>query len=572
MEKDLKNIADWVANQFLLQGIDRIFVYPGGTIAPLINACIKVGIKIECFNNEQGSAYAALAYSRLKNKPQVIMVTSGPGVTNVMSPLADAYYDSTPLILITGQIGTGDLSKRVEVRQRGFQETPTVDITKPISKSSTCLLSVLDVFREVPLAFNKSITGRMGPCVLDFPMDIQRTKITQMDMSRLEDNNKESKINTGDIDSINPIIEEMNKSKRPVILLGHGALSIDNFEDYVQIAEYLDAFVVSSFLGLGSFDTSSRRFLGYIGHTGHMVANLALSESDFLLVLGSRLDVRQTGTEVDQFASNAKIVWVNNDQVELDNPRVKTDWPLKLDVNFFCQSLIGKLKKLPDSRDPEWKQSMIEMKEARMDDLPDANSTFIQPRELLDELGYLVTKNETILVTGVGCHQHWAARHLPFTPKKHIFLSSAGHGTMGYDIPSSIGAAIAEPKKRILCIVGDGSALMNIQELAVLKGSDMDIKIVVFNNSRLGIVSQFQLITWGQDPTTGDFRPQDFASIASGFGLNSDKITKKSEIREKLLWFWDQKGPVLLDVAIDPLADVKPMLLAGQTMNEMWNG
>ncbi len=572
MNKNIENIADWVAYKFVLEGIDRVFVYPGGTIAPLINACIKFNIKIECLNNEQGSGYAALAYSRINHRPQVVMVTSGPGVTNVISPLADAYYDSSPLIVITGQIGTGDLTSRLEVRQRGFQETPTVDITKPIAKRSVCLLTTDDVFSEVPLAFDLAMEGRMGPCVLDFPMDIQRTEIDLFDPPKSRELNVPGHQVNDEVIIQDEILDAISNASKPVILLGHGSLSVTEYKILEEIAESMDALVVSSFLGLGSFSSSNDRFLGYIGHTGHQIANLAVAECDLLLVLGSRLDVRQTGTEVDDFVKNGKVISVNNDSTELDNPRVNIDWPINMDINIFCEALVKNIKDNKHNLDTNWKKIIHEKKSMRLDDIPKKNSKFIQPREFLDQLSPVMEKQETILVTGVGCHQHWAARHLPFEPRANTFLTSAGHGTMGYDIPSSIGAAMASPEKRVVCIVGDGSALMNIQELAYLKNSDLDIKIIVFNNSRLGIVSQFQLITWGVDPTTGDFRPQDFKSIAEGFGINAEKIEKNSEIKEKIEWLWNQKGPALLDVMIDPSADVRPMLLAGQTMDEMWTG
>ncbi len=572
INKNIENIADWVAYKFVLEGIDRVFVYPGGTIAPLINACIKFNIKIECLNNEQGSGYAALAYSRINNRPQVVMVTSGPGVTNVISPLADAYYDSSPLIVITGQIGTGDLTSRLEVRQRGFQETPTVDITKSIAKRAVCLLTKDEVFSEVPLAFDLAMEGRMGPCVLDFPMDIQRTEIDSFDPPKSRELNVSGHQGNGKVMIKDEILDAISNASKPVILLGHGSLSVTKYKILEEIAESMDALVVSSFLGLGSFSSSNDRFLGYIGHTGHQIANLAVAECDLLLVLGSRLDVRQTGTEVDDFVRNGKVISINNDSTELDNPRVNIDWPINMDINIFCEALVKNIKDNKHNLDSNWKKIIDEKKSMRLDDIPKKDSKFIQPREFLDQLSPLMEKQETILVTGVGCHQHWAARHLPFEPKANTFLTSAGHGTMGYDIPSSIGAAMASPEKRVVCIVGDGSALMNIQELAYLKNSDLDIKIIVFNNSRLGIVSQFQLITWGVDPTTGDFRPQDFKSIAEGFGINAEKIVKNSEIKEKIEWLWSQKGPALLDVMIDPSADVRPMLLAGQTMDEMWTG
>jgi acetolactate synthase I/II/III large subunit len=563
-------IADWIAVYLRTKGIERVFVYPGGTIAPLVNALIDKGILIDVFKSEQGAGYAALAYARITGKAQVVMVTSGPGVTNIMSPLADAYYDSTPLLLITGQIGTIDLTTRKNVRQRGFQETPTVDIVKPLSKYATCLLSVESVFTNFPKAFNLSMKGRMGPSVIDFPMDIQRTEINKIidAPSELYDDVPLLQL---DLDSLQEIIHAGERAKRPVILLGQGALSCGEFEIYESIAEKLNALVVTSFLGIGSYNTNSTRCMGYIGHTGNQAANHAVNECDFLLVLGARLDIRQTGTVVEKFASNADIAWVDIDVNELENPRVNVKWKIHLDIVQFCNNFVDILN-INDDYDATWQKKLLDLKFQRNEDRPNDNSIYIQPRTVLDQIERIMKNDNTVVVTGVGCHQHWAARHLSYNPKKHSYLSSGGHGTMGYDLPSSIGAAMACPEKTVLCVVGDGSLLMNIQELASLYDRQLNVKILVLNNSRLGIVSQFQLITWGDDPTTGDFVSPNFSDIAHGFGISSARVDSVNNLPEQVDWFWKRTGPVLLEVMIDPDSDVTPMLLAGQNMGEMWKG
>lgn len=565
-------VADWVAEVFLKNRIDRIFLYPGGTIAPLINACLKVGIKVECFKNEQGAAYAALAYGRMTGRPQVVMVTSGPGVTNAITPLADGYYDSTPLVLVTGQIGTPDLSSRTAVRQRGFQETPTVAITRPISKRSSCMLSVEDVFREVPNAFDLAVAERRGPVVIDFPMDMQRREIAEAELPSVQVSASVAETKKSlNVVAVDEICAAAASAYRPVVLLGQGALSDGLFEEYKHLVASLDALVVTSFLGVGAFDTEDGRALGYVGHTGHLAANRAVHECDFLLVLGSRLDVRQTGTMVNRFVPNGRVAWVVADPDELANPRVAVSWKLETSVEQFCRAFHHRYPGKRVKIDPQWLTEMMALKDARTEDRPHEQSQYLQPRPVLETMGRIIGDSAVTVVTGVGCHQHWTARHLSFRPGRRL-LTSGGHGAMGYDLPSAIGAAIARPDRRVLCVVGDGSLLMNIQELAALKERNLDVKLLVMNNSRLGIVSQFQLITWGSDPTTGDFVGPDFAAIAKAFGIAAKRLEHTRDTEHALSWLWHEEGPALLDARIDPGADVVPMLLAGQTMGEMWMG
>lgn len=568
------NVADWVAKQLFEHGVERVFIYPGGTIAPLVNACINNGIIIENFKNEQGAGYAALAYARLTGRPQVIMVTSGPGVTNILTPLADAYYDSTPVIIITGQVGTADLGGRLGVRQRGFQEVPTVKITSPISKLAVCMKSPAEVFHHVPNAFFTSMDGRRGPVVLDFPMDVQRSEATtpieqQFDLTaKLDDNLRfpEVKVLAQEISDFASLAEF------PVLLLGQGALTAGVFDQYVQIAESIDAAIVTSFLGIGAIDSDNERYLGYIGHTGNLAANKAVHESDFLLVLGSRLDIRQTGSEVNDFVPNGKVAWIDIDLNELENPRVAVDWSVPSSIEYFCDEFIDCL---PDQRRKSSSKKLIDLvtlKLKRCEDIPNGQALTIQPRDLMDALNPLVKSVKTIVVTGVGCHQHWAARHLSFKPIEVKHLSSGGHGAMGYDLPSAVGAAMAAPDRTILCVVGDGSFLMNVQELATIKERNLNIKIVVVNNTRLGMVSQFQLITWGVDPSTGDVGAINFKSIGEGFGIPSDRLSSVEDLKDSLSKFWSSAGPRLIEVIVDSKADVVPMLLGGHKMDDMWMG
>ncbi|MDG1891997.1 MAG: thiamine pyrophosphate-binding protein [Verrucomicrobiota bacterium] len=565
------NVADQTCDMLRRLGIERVYIYPGGTIVPLINGCIKYGIKIETFKSEQGAGYAALARARLTGKPQVVMVTSGPGVTNILTPLADAFYDSTPLVLICGQISTKDLNERLKVRQRGFQEVPTTRITEPLSKQSKCFLTIEDVVKQIPEAFDHTLSGRKGPVVLDFPMDLQLQQVSVVEQGEISIE-LFPEIQLPEKGLIEEVFEHAITAKRAVILLGQGALQTAAFQEYLDIAEKMDAMVVTSLLGVGSFDVNHERCLGYLGHTGHQAANLAVFESDFLLVLGSRLDVRQTGTVVEKFAHQGQLAWIDTDADELSHPRVAVRWKIQTTVRAFCDAFLQIIPEQSIPSDVKWQSRLLSLKRKRMEDQPLTSSVHLQPRRVMDQLTKLIGESRCIVVTGVGCHQHWAARHLPYSPEKCRLLTSGGHGAMGYDLPTSIGAAMTYPDQRVLCVVGDGSLLMNIQELATLSERNLGVKIILFNNRRLGIVSQFQLISFATDPTTGHLKTPDFVAIARGFGLHADRLEVPSDLKQKLDWLWNLEGPALLEINIDPEADIVPMLLAGKTMDAMWTG
>jgi acetolactate synthase-1/2/3 large subunit len=266
------------------------------------------------------------------------------------------------------------------------------------------------------------------------------------------------------------------------------------------------------------------------------------------------------------------VCWVESDPTEINNPRVSVDWAIQSDIATFCSSFlqVNNIRSRPV--DHSWVESMISLKQQKIEDSPDLNSKQIQPRNLLFELSKLISDTPCTVVTGVGCHQHWAARHLPFHPQRCRLLTSGGHGTMGFDLPSAIGAAMAEPDRLVICVVGDGSFLMNIQEMAALRERNLNVKVLVMNNQRLGIVSQFQLLTWNDDPTTGSFGVPDFSLVSQGFGIPSQSLDTLDEVPRKLLWLITQLGPALLDAKINHRSDVVPMLLSGQTMGEMWMG
>lgn len=563
-------VSDAIARYLSDRGVKLVYVYPGGTIAPLIHSMVAVGIGIEVFKHEQGALYAALAAARLSGRVQVAMVTSGPGVTNAMTPLADAFYDSTPLMLITGQVGTGDLFSGRKVRQRGFQEVPTQALVSEICKRAACPALSDEALALFPEMLALATTGRPGPVVLDMPMDVQRTEVKECRLNAPATESAASEVS----DSIvADIAAAAAGARRSVMLLGKGALDAGAFDAYRNLADRLDALVVSSLPGLGSFAGNDERFLGFIGHTGHEAANRAVHEADFLLVLGARLDVRQTGTLVDRFVPDGRIVWVNHDSDELEFSRVPVAWKVQDDVGLFVERLCDAIPEPVGERDDSWRKSMIEQRRSDSEDAAPAGSeSTISPKQALRVVARHMQGLKGVVSTGVGSHQQWTARHLTYSPDGWRLLTSAGHGTMGYDLPTAVGAAMVSGGKPVLCVAGDGSFLMNIQELASLSERNLPVKILLLNNNRLGIVSQFQRITWGVDPASGSFATPDFVTIARGFGIPSERVEECQKLEGAVERFWQREGPVLLEVMIDHEADVVPMLLAGQAMNEMWKG
>lgn len=570
---DQETTSEAFARLLRESGVERVYVYPGGTIAPLIDALEEAGIELLVFRSEQGAGFAAIGDTRTTGQLAVVLVSSGPGLTNVLTPLADAFYDSVPILIIAGQVSTVDLHSGRLVRQRGFQETPTLALTSPISKFSEQITNENEALGKLREAIEHATSLRTGPSVIDYPIDIQRRPVSRerhRQINRLGGLRPPDLPNYSEADFF-PVMEAFGRSKRRLVLLGHGARKGIDVADLANFIELHDLMVVTSFLGIGAFDSESERSLGYVGHTGHFAANQAVATCDFLLVLGARLDVRQTGTEVDDFARSAKVCWVDVDESELHNPRVKPDFIFRADVGGFLQEFSRVAGSLPaPSPDNSWRSQLREVKVSRREDRPRSQAMKASPRVMLEKLNRLVRDSKPIVVTGVGLHQHWVARHLSFGPRTAELLTSGGHGTMGFDIPASIGAKLSNPRRQVLCVVGDGSMYMNVQELGFVSDSGIDIRFIVINNGKLGIVAQFQRHNWGKEPTTGQFGGRSLAAIARGFGIHAREVLNQDEVEEALIWLLDGTGPRLIEVYVDPDAPISPMLLAGQKMDQMW--
>lgn len=564
-EPTLRSGADVIADAFARHGLTRIFVYPGGTIAPVLDLMAGRGIDIFCSRHEQGAGYAALAAARLSGCPQVVMVTSGPGVTNVTTPVADAYFDSVPLVVLTGQVGTGDLRAPRALRQRGFQEVDALGLFAPITKAQLCPMTPDEVPATIEAAFRVATDGRPGPVVVDLPMDVQRGAIGR----HVPTTRPPTAIRPLDAGLVTQAAMALASAERPVIIAGQGVILARAHEELRRLANAGRIPVSHSLLGLGAMPSDSPLALGFHGHTGNQVAGLAIHDADVLLVVGSRLDVRQTGTKPAEFAPDAQIIRIDIDDTELAHSRVAASIVLRADAASALRALAKAVESIePPAGRGEWLSRIACWRQQHP--LTPGPGAALKPQQVIATLDRLTADDPVICVSGVGSHQQWTARHFTFDYPRRTWLTSGGHGAMGFDLPVAIGAQRARPDCRVLCCVGDGSLQMNIQELASLVSYELPVKIIVLDNHRLAIVSQFQRLNWGRDPACGEKWNPDFAAIARAYGLQGETAADASALEPALARALASSGPALVHCIIDPAEDVSPMLLGGQTIDAMW--
>ena len=557
--------AECVIQVLRENGISRVFTFPGGAIAAVFDAAIRGNIEIITARHEQGAGYAALAAARLTGEPQVVLVTSGPGVTNLVTTIADAYFDSVPVVAICGQVATGELAVGDPVRQRGFQEVDTLALMAPVAKECIQPSTPDQVAEALRRAFRIAADGRAGPVVIDLPMDVQFGEIT-VGLVEPAAPRPEPLLRpmAADIMLVRKMLE---RAERPVIIAGAGVRSARAEVLLRQLAQTCRIPVSQTLASLGVFPTDSALALGFHGYAGTRYSALAIHHSDVLLVLGSRLDVRQTGTVVDRFAPEAQIVRIDSDQAELDYSRCRSDVSIQCDAGAFLQDLMDGWRS-DDVSTAEWLARIGGWKAKY--GLSVGSGDLIKPQSVVECVDQITANREIICVTGVGAHQQWVARHFTLDSPQRSWLSSTGHGAMGFDLPAAVGAKLTRPRAEVVCFVGDGSFQINMQELGIIAERGIGVKIVVLDNRRLGIVSQFQRMNWGFDPTCGNRWNPDFAAIARCYGLTGLRIERPAEVEPALASLFDEPGPALAHVLVDPEEDVVPMLLGGDTMDRMW--
>ncbi|MDN5303924.1 MAG: acetolactate synthase large subunit [Fusobacteriaceae bacterium] len=543
------------------QGVDTIFGYPGGKVIPLYNELYDFpGIHHILTRHEQGAAHAADGYARVTGKVGVCVSTSGPGATNLVTGIMTAYMDSIPMVAITGQVATYEIGKDA------FQESDITGITMPITKHNYLVKDVRDLPRIIKEAFYIASTGRPGPVLIDIPSNIQQAEINLEEYERLH--NMPIKLDSynpnydGHPKQIKSAIRLINQSKRPVILAGAGIIKSKASKEFIEFVERTNIPVGVTLLGLGSIPTAHELCLGMLGMHGTYAANYSVYESDLVIAIGMRFDDRVTGN-LETFAKNAKVIHIDIDPAEIGKNK-KADIPIVGDVKRVLTKF---LEKMPQREKTEWNETVTKWKNENP--LVYKNSSEeIKPQYLIEKISEL-TKGEAIIVTDVGQHQMWAAQYYKFkNPDSHC--TSGGAGTMGYALPAALGAKVGQPNKPVIAIVGDGGIQMTSQELMTLAHFNIPIKVVIVNNSYLGMVRQWQEIFYSNRYSQVDLEiSPDFVKLAEAYSLKGVRLTTPSELDEKLEELLTSDEPVVIDVKVSKEENVLPMVPAGGDSHKM---
>ena len=550
------------------EGVDTIFAYPGGASMQL-HQSLTHSKKIRTIlpRHEQGGVFMAGGYARSTGKVGVCMATSGPGATNLITGIADAYMDSVPLVAITGQVPSHAIGKGA------FQETDVFGMTLPAVKHSYLVLDANDIPRVIKEAFYIANTGRPGPVVIDIPKDVQGAMVHPIFPDKVELRGFGEPPKADDL-ALHEILGLIEKSERPVLYVGGGVISSESSKELFKFAKATNIPVTTTLMGIGCFPENDPQSLKWLGMHGTVFANYAVDRSDLLLAFGVRFDDRVTG-KVSEFAKRATIVHLDVDNSEIHKNKV-VQFPILSDVNYALKRLnkiiLGEKRRRKTF--PAWHQQIAEWKEKyplKYQTVPGR----IMPQRVIREL-YEMTKGEAIITTGVGQHQMWAGQYYDFVHPRS-FLTSAGLGSMGFGYPAALGAKVACPNREVIDIDGDGSFVMNIQELAAATAENIAAKAIILNNQYLGMVVQWEDLFFksnrghtflGLADEPNRIFP-DFVKICEGFGVAAERVSDPKDLKPALKRLLASKTAYLLDVMVPYTEHVFPMIPAGGTVNEI---
>ncbi len=551
------------------QGVKHLFGYPGGAVLPIYDEIVQQDkVKHILVRHEQGAGHAAEGYARSTGKPGVVLVTSGPGATNMVTALADAMMDSIPLVCLTGQVATHMIGNDA------FQECDTVGITRPCTKHNWLVRDVNDLARIIHEAFSVATTGRPGPVVVDIPKDVQFATGTYVGPQNIKHKTYHPKIK-GDMEAIRQAVDLMASARKPILYTGGGVINSGPeachlLRELVKLSGFP---LTSTLMGLGAFPASGKEWLGMLGMHGTYEANLAMYECDVMVCIGARFDDRITG-RVDAFSPNSKKIHIDIDPSSI-NKNIQIDLPIVGDVGHILEDLIrvwrGKAV-TPDKNalSAWWKQ--IEEWRARDCLKYKPNDDIIMPQYALQRLHELTKERDVYITTEVGQHQMWAAQFMGFEEPNH-WMTSGGLGTMGYGFPAALGVQVAHPDALVIDIAGDASIMMNIQELSTAMQHKLPVKIFVLNNQYMGMVRQWQQLLHGNrlSETYTDSLP-DFVKLADAYGMQGICVDKPGKLDEAIEEMISIDGPVLFDCRVANLANCFPMIPSGEPHNQMLMG
>ena len=572
--------ADVVVESLVRHGVDVIFAYPGGASMPLHQALTRYKDQIRTIlpRHEQGGAFAAQGYARTTGRPGVCMGTSGPGALNLVTAIADAKLDSVPLVVLSGQVGTSVIGTDA------FQETPMVEVCRGITKHHYLVTDAKDLARVMKEAFYIATTGRPGPVLVDLPKNIQLAQIVpNYEVEMNLPGYKPEQRKAAPAEQIQQVAAAIKRAKRPVIYAGGGVIASDDSEDLRTLARKTGIPVTMTLMGLGAYPGDDPLSLDMLGMHGSVYANYAVDEADLLIAVGVRFDDRVTG-KVEAFAQHGFIVHIDIDPSEINKNKL-VHVPIVSDV----KAALGQLNAIVEPPTADLASWHARIAEWKKEDPYSYDTSYpgILAQEAIQALSRLTANQDTVIAVGVGQHQMWAAQYYTFR-RPRTWLSSIGLGTMCFGLPAAMGAKVACPDALVVDIDGDGSILMNIQELATCKTENIPVKVLLLNNQHLGMVVQWEdrffkgnrAHTYlgpvdhpeangqGDGISPGDRYP-DFVMIAKGFGWQAETISAKKDLEPALKRLIEAEGPAILDVQVPYQEQVLPMIPSGMTVKEL---
>ncbi|MDT5849661.1 acetolactate synthase large subunit [Streptococcus pneumoniae] len=550
-----KTGSDLVLKTLRDLGVDTIFGYPGGAVLPFYDAIYNFkGIRHILGRHEQGCLHEAEGYAKSTGKLGVAVVTSGPGATNAITGIADAMSDSVPLLVFTGQVARAGIGKDA------FQEADIVGITMPITKYNYQVRETADIPRIITEAVHIATTGRPGPVVIDLPKDISALETDFIYLPEVNLPSYQPTLEPNDM-QIKKILKQLSKAKKPVLLAGGGISYAEAATELNEFAERYQIPVVTSLLGQGTIATSHPLFLGMGGMHGSFAANIAMTEADFMISIGSRFDDRLTGNP-KTFAKNAKVAHIDIDPAEIGKI-ISADIPVVGDAKKALQMLLA--EPTVHNNTEKWIEKVTKDKNRVRS--YDKKERVVQPQAVIERIGEL-TNGDAIVVTDVGQHQMWTAQYYPYQNERQL-VTSGGLGTMGFGIPAAIGAKIANPDKEVVLFVGDGGFQMTNQELAILNIYKVPIKVVMLNNHSLGMVRQWQESFYEGRTSESVFDTlPDFQLMAQAYGIKNYKFDNPETLAQDLEVITEDV-PMLIEVDISRKEQVLPMVPAGKSNHEM---
>jgi acetolactate synthase-1/2/3 large subunit len=538
------------------EGVDTIFGYPGGVLLPIYDEIYDSSIRHILVRHEQSAAHAAEGYTRATGKTGVCLATSGPGATNLVTGIANAYLDSIAMVAFTGQVPTALLGNDA------FQEANITGITMPITKHNYLVQDANELPRIIKEAFHIASTGRPGPVLVDIPKDITTTEIDFYYPDKVELRGYNPTYE-GNIQQIKKAAAEIIKSSKPVIYAGGGVISSNASAELRKFAEKIQAPVTTTLTGMGGFPVEHSQFLGMPGMHGTKYANYAIQESDLLIAIGVRFDDRVTG-KLKSFATNAKIIHIDIDPAEISK-NIKVDVPIVGDAKSILENLN---KYVAKAQSDEWMNKIAHWKhEYPLHYIEPSSGDGIKPQYIIEQI--CEAAKDAIIVTEVGQHQMWAAQYFKFKEPR-TFISSGGLGTMGYGFPAAIGAKVARPDKIVFDVAGDGSFQMSSQELATVVKENIPVIVAIFNNGYLGMVRQWQELFYNKRYSSTCIQDSvDFVKLAEAYGALGIRATKKSEVRPAIEQAIASGRPTVIDFVVECEENVSPMVPAGAAINEI---